>query len=54
MHTYDIASVNGLFDEKLRIKASRVNKLNEGEEWKPKMIKELTLVKRGFLQNGLD
>ena len=54
MHTYDIASVNGLFDEKLRIKASRVNKLNEGEEWKPKMIKELTLIKRGLLDNGLD
>ena len=54
MNTYDIASVNGLFDEKLRIKANRVNKLNEGEEWKPKMIKELTLVKRGLLDNGLD
>ena len=32
MNTYDIASVNGLFDEKLKIKASRVNKLDEGEE----------------------
>ena len=49
MNTYDIASVNGLCDEKHRIKASRVNNLDEGEEWKPKMIKELTLVKRGIL-----
>ena len=54
MRTYGIASINELFSEKHRIKESRVNNLDEGEEWKIEMIKEITLVKRGLLENGLD
>ena len=51
MSTYEIVSVNELFSEKQRIKESN---LKEGEEWKPDMIKEITLIKRGLLENGLE
>ena len=54
MSTYEIVSVNELFSGKQRIKESRVNNLKEGEEWKPNMIKEITLIKRGLLENGLE
>ena len=54
MNTYNVGSLNELFSEKHKIKENRVYNLEQGEEWKPIMIKELTLVKRGLLDNGLE
>ena len=54
MNIYDVVSVEELFSEKHNIKEKRVYKLEQSEEWKPKMIRELTLVKRGLLDNRLE
>ena len=54
MKYYKVHTVNELFHEKHNIKIKRVHNLEPSEEWKPKMIKELTLVKRGLLNNGLE
>ena len=54
MNTYNVGSLNELFSEKHKIKENRVYNLEQGEEWKINMIKELTLVKRGLLDNGLE
>ena len=54
MNTYKIGSIDELFSEKHKIKENRVYNLEQGEDWKTNMIKELTLVKRGLLDNGLE
>ena len=36
------------------IKKARVNPLQEGEDWKPNMIKEICLAKKGFLDIELE
>ena len=43
MKTYKADTLNDLFHEKHNIKLKRVHDLKPNEEWKPKMIKELTL-----------
>merc|ERR1719319_846722 len=54
MNTYNINELNDLFPEKFSIKNSRVYPLEESEKWKPKLIEELSLVKKGLLDNGLE
>ena len=54
MNTYNINEINELFAEKFSIKNSRVYPLEESENWKPKLIEELSLVKKGLLDNGLE
>ena len=43
-----------LFSEKHSIKNSKVYSLKDDEKWKPILIKELSLVKKGLLDNGLE
>ena len=54
MNTYDILSVDELFCEKHNIKESRIYDLEQNEDWKINLIKEITFVKRGLLDNGLE
>ena len=53
MNKYRKHSVNELFNDKHNIKIKRVYELDPNEEWKPQLIKEMTLIKRGLLDNGL-
>ena len=46
--------IDELFSEKHKVKENRVYNLEQVDEWKANMIKELTLVKRGLLDNGLE
>ena len=54
MTTYAKYNVNELFNDKHNIKVKRVYELEENEEWKPQLIKEIALVNRGLLDNGLE
>ena len=54
MTTYTKHNVNELFYDKHNIKLKRVYELEQNEEWKPQLIKEIALVNRGLLDNGLE
>ena len=54
MKTYNCVTLDELFSEKMVIKNSRVNPLEENEEWKVILIEELSLVNLGFLDNGME
>ena len=52
--TYSLNSLEELIQNKHSIKKIRVNPLEEGEDWKPNMIKEICLAKKGFIDIGLE
>ena len=54
MDSYSVNSFEELILEKYAIKKARVNPLEKGEDWKPNMIKEICLAKKGFLDIGLE
>ena len=54
LNNYSLNSVDELFSEKHSIKNSKVYSLKEDKKWKPILIKELSLVKKELLDNGLE
>ena len=51
---YDINSVKDLTNAKIEIKHKRVYPISNDEEWKPKILEELALMKLGLLECQLD
>ena len=51
---YNVNSLQDPIEEKHSIKKNRVNPLEQGEEWKPILINEICLAKKGFLDIGLE
>ena len=54
MNNYEIEEVSDVFANKYLIKKTRVNPLLENEGWKPRLIEELSLIKRGFLTTEME
>ena len=54
MDAYESDTLNSLINKKHNIKKHRINPLEEGEEWKIEMLKELSLAKLGFLETDLE
>ena len=53
-NTYEMEEISNVFENKYLIKKTRVNPLLEHEGWKPKIIEELSLIKRGFLTTEME
>ena len=53
-NTYEMEEIADVFENKYLIKKTRVNPLLENEGWKPKIIEELSLIKRGFLTTEME
>ena len=51
---WDTQDLDSLISKKHLVKSSRINPLEEDEEWKIKMIEEMTLSKLGFLEKECD
>ena len=54
LNEYKTNSVESLICKKQEIKRMRVNPLEEGEDWKVKLIEELSLIRKGFLDIDMD
>ena len=54
MNSYEMGEVSDVFENKYLIKKTRVNPLLDNEGWKPKLIEELSLIKRGFLTTEME
>ena len=54
MELHDQENLEHLISNKHVIKKKRVNPLEEGEEWKIKLIEELSMIKLGFLSIDME
>ena len=50
---YDVLCTNDLYENQNRIKYKRVYELPQEEDWKPKILEELALMKLGLLESHL-
>ena len=54
LEAYEIESIQDLLNAKYDIKNKRIYPIPKDEEWKPKIIEELALMKLGLLECQLD
>ena len=50
LNKYEFEDIKDLTNAKNEIKCKRVHPLSKEEEWKPKILEELSLMKLGFLE----
>ena len=51
---YDKPNLKDLIMEKFRVRKARVNPISEDEEWKVKVIEEISLILKGYLEMEFD
>ena len=51
---YDKPHLKDLVMEKFRVRKARVNPISENEEWKIEVIKEISLIRKGYLETEFD
>ena len=54
LEAYEIESIQDLLNAKYDIRNKRIYPISKDEEWKPKIIEELALMKLGLLECQLD
>ena len=54
MNLYENDELSSLIQSKFEIKRTRVNPLLDNEDWKINVIKELSLIKSGFLTTDME
>ena len=54
LNKYDFEDIKDLTNAKNEIKCKRVHPISKEEEWKPKILEELALMKLGLLECQFD